>query len=126
MEKLVRRSEVAVEETWNLKDLYADEAEMEKDLSRLPEMAKAIAAEYEGKLNRAETIAECLKQYQEAELIAQTLGNYAELATSVDYQDQQLRELGAKVGLALDEYPYALRGDGKGSGHVGTDPWCSI
>ena len=108
MEKLVRRSEVAVEETWNLKDLYADEAEMEKDLSRLPEMARAIAAEYEGKLNRAETIAECLRKYQEAELIAQTLGNYAELATSVDYQDRHLRELGAKVGLALDEYSAAL------------------
>lgn len=104
MEKLIRRSEVPVEQTWNLADLYLTEGAMEEDLQRVLELAKELAREYQGKLRDAKTVAECLKEYRKVAEIAQKLDNYAELATSVDYQDQRLQELGAKVRMTLDEY----------------------
>lgn len=104
MEKLGKRSEVPVEETWKLEDLYPNEEAAFADLERLKKLAREIADKYQGKLTDAKTIVECLKAYEETWRIADLVGNYASLASSVDFTDSRLQEFSSRVGLALNQY----------------------
>lgn len=104
MKKQLKRCEVLVEQTWKLEDLYASEKDLMKDLEKMLEDAEKIVRDHQGKLTSAQAIATCLKAYQEALKIATLVGNYAELASCVDYQDQHLQELAGKVGIALDQF----------------------
>lgn len=103
-EKLVSRKEVPAELTWKLEDLYPSREAALDDLDRAMKMAKDLADAYRGKLRDPAVIAECLTAYQEVQGIVTLVGNYAELALSVDYQDQRLQEMNAKVGKNLAEY----------------------
>lgn len=104
MEKLDKRSEVPVSETWKLEDLYPNEKAALEELGHLMELAQGIADNYQGKLTDAETIVKCLKEYEETQKIADRVGNYAELAYAVDYSDPHLQELSGKIGRELDRY----------------------
>ena len=107
-EKLVARKDVPVELTWNLEDLYPNEEEMLKDLERAMNVAKQIEATYRGKLNSPEKIAACVTEYQKVHETIYLAESYAELAQSVDYQDQHLQELAGKVGLECAKYRACL------------------
>ncbi len=104
MEKLCKRSEVPVEETWKIEDLYETEEALMADLKKMVDGAEEIAKNYQGKLKAAPVIAQCLREYQEVVKIAELVGNYSELATSVDFQDQHNQELAGKIGMALDAF----------------------
>lgn len=107
-EKLVARKDVPVGLTWNLEDLYPNEEEMLKDLERAMNAAKQIEATYRGKLNSPEQIAACVTEYQKVHETIYLAESYAELAQSVDYQDQHLQELAGKVGLEGAKYRACL------------------
>jgi oligoendopeptidase F len=106
--KLVARKEVPVELTWNLEDLYPSEEAMLAALEKAMLAAKRIEETYRGKLNTAETIAQCITDLQKAHEIIVLVQNYAELAQSVDYQDQHLQELAGTVGLKVAQYGACL------------------
>ena len=104
MEKQLRRCEVLKEETWKLEDLYPSEKDMMSELEKMIQSAEKLAETYQGKLTSPEMIVSCLMEYQEIGKIAELTSNYAELASSVDYQDQHLQELAGKVGRDLDQF----------------------
>lgn len=107
-EKLVARKDVPVELTWNLEDLYPNEEEMLKDLERAMNVARQIEVKYRGKLTSPEQIAACMTEYQKVHEAIFMAENYAELAQSVDYQDQHLQELMGRVGLTCAKYRACL------------------
>ena len=107
-EKLVARKDVPVELTWNLEDLYPNEEEMLKDLEKAMDVARQIEATYRGKLNSPELISACVTEYQKVHETIYLAESYAELAQSVDYQNQHLQELAGKVGLECAKYRACL------------------
>lgn len=106
--KLVTRKEVPVELTWKLEDLYPTEEAMLADLDKALLAAKSIEETYHGKLNTAKAVAACLSDVQKAYEIIVLVENYAELAQSVDYQDQHLQELAGMVGLKSAQFRACL------------------
>lgn len=86
-EKLLSRSEVPVNETWDLSLIFKTEEDMEAALTEALALGKHIAQNYKGKLNTAQSIADCLKEYQRYQVIADRVSAYASLSVSVDFYD---------------------------------------
>ena len=102
--ELVSRKEVPVELTWKLEDLYPTEEAMFSALEEALKEAERMEREYRGTLCTPERIAKCLGDFQKVHGVMTLVGNYAELAQSVDYQDAHLQELAGRVGMALAKY----------------------
>ena len=74
--KIPQRSEIAVEDTWAIEDLYASDALWEEDLKALASDADVLAS-YAGKLNESgETLLAYLTKMESAEVRADRLANY--------------------------------------------------
>ena len=73
-DRLLKREEVPVEQTWRLEDIYPDEALWEEELQE----AKSVAAkvkEYEGRLcESAQNLYEALKLYDDCSLKLDRVG----------------------------------------------------
>lgn len=102
-EELLSRQDVKKELTWDLTLIYKDEAALMADADRLEKLTGEIESLYKGKLGSAETVNKCLDEYREAVGIITLIGNYCELATSVDYYDTHNMELAGKMNRKLSE-----------------------
>lgn len=102
-EELLSRKDVKKELTWDLTLIYKDEAALMADADRLEKLTGEIESLYKGKLGSAETVNKCLDEYREAVGIITLIGNYCELATSVDYYDTHNMELAGKMNRKLSE-----------------------
>ena len=102
-EELLSRKDVKKELTWDLTLIYKDEAALMADVDRLEKLTGEIESLYKGKLGSAETVNKCLDEYREAVGIITLIGNYCELATSVDYYDTHNMELAGKMNRKLSE-----------------------
>lgn len=102
-EELLSRKDVKKELTWDLTLIYKDEAVLMADADRLEKLTGEIESLYKGKLGSAETVNKCLDEYREAVGIITLIGNYCELATSVDYYDTHNMELAGKMNRKLSE-----------------------
>ena len=102
-EELLSRKDVKKELTWDLTLIYKDEAALMSDADRLEKLTGEIERLYKGKLGSAETVNKCLDEYREAVGIITLIGNYCELATSVDYYDTHNMELAGKMNRKLSE-----------------------
>ena len=102
-EELLSRKDVKKELTWDLTLIYKDEAALMADADRLEKLTGEIESLYNGKLGSAETVNKCLDEYREAVGIITLIGNYCELATSVDYYDTHNMELAGKMNRKLSE-----------------------
>lgn len=102
-EELLSRKDVKKELTWDLTLIYKDEAALMADADRLEKLTGEIESLYKGKLGSAETVNRCLDEYREAVGIITLIGNYCELATSVDYYDTHNMELAGKMNRKLSE-----------------------
>ncbi len=100
-DKLARRSEVPVEETWDLSLLYRSSEEMQEDLGRLQALADKMAEKYPGKLTDAETIAACLDDYRQVCELMSVIGDYAFLAVEVDYYDSANQDRASRVNRVI-------------------------
>lgn len=100
-EQLKKRSEVPVELTWDLTALYKSDEEMFAALDRAKELCDSIVAKYQGKLNTAEAINACYKDYEDWLKIVVIVSHYADLGASVDYTDSALQELNGRVMTEL-------------------------
>ena len=96
-EQLKKRSEVPVELTWDLTALYKSDEEMFAALDKAKELCDSIVAKYQGKLNTAEAINACYKDYEDCLKIVVIVSHYADLGASVDYTDSALQELNGRV-----------------------------
>lgn len=100
-EQLKKRSEVPVELTWDLTALYKSDEEMFEALDEAKKLCDSIVAKYQGKLNTAEAINACYKDYEDWLKIAVIVSHYADLGASVDYTDSGLQELNGRVMTEL-------------------------
>lgn len=95
-DKLLKRGEVPVEETWDLSLLYKSDEDMEKDLKKIHEIAEKVVT-YKGKLNNAKAINEALDLKNEFTILTDWTYNYAMLAAECDHTDAKLMEKSDRV-----------------------------
>lgn len=100
-EQLKKRSEVPVELTWDLTALYKNDEEMFAALGEAKKICDSIVAKYQGRLNTAEAINACYKDYEDWLKIVVIVSHYADLGASVDYTDSGLQELNGRVMTEL-------------------------
>ena len=99
-DRLLKREEVPVEQTWRLEDIYPDEALWEEELQE----AKSVAAkvkEYEGRLcESAQNLYEALKLYDDCSLKLDRVGGYSFMRHDQDAGNSHYQELELKVQSA--------------------------
>lgn len=84
------RSEVPESLTWNLKDLFSDEAAFEAGLAKVSEQTDELVAGFAGKiasLQEAADIMRLIHAYEKLLISIDRIGNYAYLSFSVDMTD---------------------------------------
>ena len=95
--KLPKRSEVDVELTWKLEDIFASESEWEKALSEAKSLADELAG-YAGKVaESAETLYKVLEIYEKDSLIMHKVYGYAFKMRDVDTTSTYAQTLYSKV-----------------------------
>ncbi len=102
-EELRSRGEVPEALTWDLTRLYATEEEMYRDANRMKKLAEHIVGEWKGCLDTPERIDACLAEYRAFTEVMTLVGNYCELAVSVDYYDSHNQERMGKIGRLVSE-----------------------
>ena len=87
MEKIRKRNEIPVEDTWATEDLYATDAAWEAELATLQEDQKTLAA-YEGTLGSSpEQLLGYLENMERVNAKAELLANYCMRKADVDTRD---------------------------------------
>lgn len=94
----LKRSEVNIEETWNLADLFATEQQFEDAIVEAKEVATAIAETYKGKIVDTESAVNVIAAYEKLYEKLVPIGTYANLAHSVEQTDSEAQMRAAKVG----------------------------
>ena len=108
VKSLPKRSEVDENETWNLKDLFENEADYNKSLEELMNLVNIFETEFKNNINNAQSVVTAMKKYEEIYKELVLVSSYASLALSVDQADDnaQMRaskfgQLGAKISSQL-------------------------
>ncbi len=96
--QLAKRSEVPVQQTWDLSAIYPDAAALDAAIQQIRGLADEIERDFKGKLTDAEAVVRCLDQYRKLTELRVLAGNYCDLAASVDYTDAALQEQNARFG----------------------------
>ena len=103
--KILKRSEMPEEFTWNLKDIYETPADWEKDLEKAGSLIGQIP-EFEGRLGEsAGKLYEWLKMQDEAGLLLETVLGYTHLAADQDLGNSEWQ---ARKGKATGIYVQIL------------------
>lgn len=97
----LKRSEIPVEKTWDITDLFTSEDEWEKELVAIQSDVDDIT-KYKGKLNNdASTLLNCLTMLEEFQKRIIHVSTYATLKASADGTDPVNQANSAKVATAL-------------------------
>ncbi len=92
----MKRSEVDQSLTWNLKDLFETEEDYKKALDKLISDIEEFVQKYEGKLNSASVINECLDALKPIHIDSNVIENYVFLCYETDMGNSEaLSQLGA-------------------------------
>ena len=81
----MKRSEVPVNQTWDLGLIYKSPDLAWKDVERIKEFADKAEKEFKGKLVDADTILDCLHLYEQMNELAARATSYFELDMETDY-----------------------------------------
>lgn len=99
--KRLKRSEVPVEQTWDLRDLFTSEHDWEEALTTIQSTADQITS-FKGKVtDNAATLTACLKQLEELQARIIRIATYANLKLSGDGSDPQNQANSAKTASVL-------------------------
>ena len=90
--ELMKRKDVPVELTWDLSAIYDDEAKLASDIESVRRLTDEIERDYKGRLDTVEAIQACLDKYRLWMELADSTGNYVQLASEVDFTDAALLE----------------------------------
>lgn len=96
-DEITFRKDVPQNLTWDLSLIYETEEDMYRDAQKMEELGKAIAETYKGKLDTPENIEACLTEYRKVCELRTLIGNYCDLAVSVDYYDTHNQERYGKI-----------------------------
>ena len=99
--KLLMRSDVPVNETWDLSLLYETPEAFEADLTYIQTVCDRLKSDCPGTLTTPEAIAACLNDYMDLYEHMVVAGNYADLAVEVDYYNNEAQELSSRTGNLL-------------------------
>ncbi|MFJ8235230.1 oligoendopeptidase F [Ureibacillus sp. NPDC094379] len=94
----VVRSEVNIEETWDLTHLFPSNEAFEDALNNAIQDATTIEQSYKGTIKDASKVIEVLKAYEQLLNKLDPIGNYSSLALSVDQTDEAAQMRASKVG----------------------------
>ncbi|OIK13455.1 oligoendopeptidase F [Bacillus sp. MUM 13] len=107
MEKRLFRSEVPVEQTWNLEDLFSSREDWKAQLENINQEIPALC-EYQGQLSNRDKLVQCLELREQLHMKLTRAGTYASLRRSADGTDSvnqadyaQFSALMTKVNAAL-------------------------
>jgi oligoendopeptidase F len=103
-EKLLPRSEVAQNLTWDLTLIYENEDLMWKDVDACREIVSTLENTYKGHLDTPENIAAAVKLVEHFQELAVLMENYTYLAVSVDYYDAKALELQGKISAIIADF----------------------
>ncbi|MGE7979284.1 oligoendopeptidase F [Psychrobacillus sp. NPDC093200] len=98
VQSLPKRSDVKVEETWNLKDLYATEEDYNNTLEEIEKSVPMFAEKFKGKIDSAKAIVDALSEYKTLFEKFNLLGSYARLAITVDQTNTESQMRAGKFG----------------------------
>ena len=105
MEKILKRKDVAEEETWVLDDLFKNFGDWENSFNQLPkeeELDKIINDKFKGKLkNNPEVLFECLKFKDNLSRKLENLYVYANLRSSEDVANKEANEFSGKIEVKM-------------------------
>ena len=94
--KIRKRSEIPVEDTWAIEDLYSGDEAWEQDLKALEEDREVLAS-FEGKLGQSgQMLYDYLSKMENADVRAGRLGNYAMRMSDVDTRDATYQAMTGK------------------------------
>ena len=105
-QKLPKRSEVPVELTWRLEDIYADEAAWEKDLEKAVKLGEEFAALNGKTTTDAKAFLHACDLYEEGQLVLYRVMEYAMRVGDQDTADshgQQIRGKAMSAAAKVDE-----------------------
>ena len=85
----MKRSEVKINETWDVSAIYETEEIYNSEVERLEEIVSNFEDKYKGKLNDFEALDAAMKDYIEIREISSKAGSYASLPTSADAFDEE-------------------------------------
>ena len=105
MSKVVKRSEVPVEDQWNLQDLFENQAAWDKEYEEVKALTKK-ASEFQGKLNQAEAVKSCFELEDDISLKTERLYVYAHMHHDEDTANptyQALSQKAKKLSVQVSE-----------------------
>lgn len=101
--ELPKRSEVKVEDTWALEDMYASVEAWEADMKKAEELADLVEAKKATVTSTAKELLETLNLYFRMEEIFDLTGNYAMRASDVDKKNaENLARTQQYMGIVVD------------------------
>lgn len=105
MSKVVKRSEVPLEDQWNLQDLFENQAAWDKEYEEVKTLTKK-AAEFQGKLSQAEAVKSCFELEDDISLKTERLYVYAHMHHDEDTANptyQALSQKAKKLSVQISE-----------------------
>ncbi|CAM3145731.1 oligoendopeptidase F [Filibacter tadaridae] len=98
VKSLPARSEVKIEETWNLQDLFKSEADYEAAIVELENEVDTFAEQFKGRITDPTSVIEALKGYTSIFEKMIPIGTYTSLASSVDQTNDEAQMRDNKFG----------------------------
>lgn len=98
VQKLPKREEVKVEETWNLAHLFETEEDFTNSLESIEKEVQQFVTKYKGKVNNATIIVEALTDYSALYEKIVPAGTYASLSLSTDQTNTTAQMRANKYG----------------------------
>lgn len=95
---ILKRSEVTVEETWNLEDLFKTEEAFENAIREAQSIAESIEASFKGNVQSSESAVDVIAAYEKLYEKLVPISTYANLALNVDQTNSDAQMRSAKVG----------------------------
>ncbi|WP_454192783.1 oligoendopeptidase F [Paenibacillus sp. Marseille-Q7038] len=105
MSKVVKRSEVPLEDQWNLQDLFENQAAWDKEYEEVKTLTKK-ATEFQGKLSQAEAVKSCFELEDNISLKTERLYVYAHMHHDEDTANptyQALSQKAKKLSVQVSE-----------------------
>lgn len=100
VQSLPPRSEIAIEETWDLNSLFTTEEDFNTALSALEQEVESFGKQFKGKLTDSAAVVEVLTAYASLYEKLVPISTYASLALSVDQTNDEAQMRSSKFGSA--------------------------
>ena len=91
-----KQEQIAVRDTWNLGDIYADQAAWQKDFDRVQKELIPKMQSYNGKLTSANKVLECLQAYETISRVVDKVYVYAHMKADENQADNDASELSSR------------------------------